>query len=221
MRTMQVCLIAALFCFSFAPAAKAQFGGPHGGPPSIRGVFQPVVGRGAEYEIQHENGEKSSMELAVVGKDTVGGVDGYWLEMSFDGPAGEMIMKSLTVMQSDNVVVSRMIMQMPGRPPMEFPEQLLKRNNPPRAADIKSASEDLGSETVTVPAGTFKCEHYRARDGSGDVWVTADVSPWGLVKSRQKDLAMVLTKTITDAKDKITGTSVPFNPMVFGGHPSQ
>jgi hypothetical protein len=26
---------------------------------------------------------------------------------------------------------------------------------------------------------------------------------------------MVLTKVITDAKDKVTGTPVPFNPMMF------
>jgi len=222
MRSMRTCLVAIAFCLSVVPVALAQFGGPRGGPPSIHGVFQPVVGHGAAYEIQHENGDKSSMELAVVGKDSVGGADGYWLEMTFDGQAGQMIMKSLTVMQTGSVVVSRMIMQMPGRPPMEFPEQFLKRSNPPRAADIKNDSEDLGSETVTVPAGTFKCEHYRSKDGSGDIWITSEVSPWGLVKSQQKDkTTIVLTKTITDAKDKITGNPIPFNPMAFGGPPSQ
>ncbi|HUO35634.1 MAG TPA: hypothetical protein VMU43_11645 [Candidatus Acidoferrum sp.] len=217
MRLMQACTVAAVLCLFSVPAAKAQFGGPHGGPPSLQGIFQPIVGRGAAYEIQHQNGEKSSMELAVVGKDSAGGGQGYWIEMTFDGREGQVVMKTLSTVESNNVVVSRMIMQMDGRPPMEFPEQFLQRRNPPRSANIKDSAEDVGSETLTVPAGTFKCEHYRSKDGSGDFWITSDIAPWGLVKSQDKDVTMVLTKTITDAKDKITGTPIPFNPMMFGG----
>jgi len=33
------------------------------------------------------------------------------------------------------------------------------------------------------------------------------------VKFQGKDTTMVLTKVITDAKDKITGAPVPFDPM--------
>lgn len=40
-----------------------------------------------------------------------------------------------------------------------------------------------------------------------------------------KDSTMVLTKVVTDAKDRITGTPVPFNPMGMmggmGGGPQQ
>jgi len=221
MCSIRTCLFTVLLTLSLATVAMAQFGGPHAGPPSFKGIFQPVVGRGAVYEVQHQGGKKTSMELAVVGKESTGGSDGYWMEMTFDSPQGQMVMKSLSVVQADNVVVARMIMQFPGRPPMEFPESFLKRSNPPRPADIKSTSDDLGSESVTVPAGTFKCEHYRSKDGSGDTWVTQDVSPWGLVKFQGKDETMVLTKSITDAKDKITGTPVPFNPMMLGGPPSE
>jgi hypothetical protein len=32
---------------------------------------------------------------------------------------------------------------------------------------------------------------------------------------------MVLTKVITDAKDKIIGTPVPFNPMMMQGPPQE
>lgn len=221
MRPVRFSTFAILFGFLLSPIALAQFGGPHGSPPSLQGVFQPVVGRGAAYDIQNSDGQKSTLEIAVVGKDSVAGADGYWIEMSFDGPHGPMTMKSLMAVQTNNVVVSRMIMQMGSRPPMEFPQQFLNRANQPRPADIKSEAEDVGSESITVPAGTFKCEHYRMKDGSNDVWVTQEVSPWGLVKSQGKDSTMVLTKTISDAKDKITGTPVPFNPMMMGGPPSQ
>jgi hypothetical protein len=215
------CAAVAILTFPLTLGVGAEANGQRAGAPSIKGVFQPVVGHGAAYNIQQEDGRKSSMELAVVDKDATGGAEGYWIEMSFEGPSGEMIMKSLTVMQSDNVVVSRMILQMPGKPPMEFPQAFLNKSNPPRPADMKSNSEDLGSETITVPAGTFKCEHYRAKDGSSEAWVAREVSPWGLVKSEEKGSTIVLTRVISDAKDKITGTPVPFNPMILGGPPSQ
>jgi hypothetical protein len=83
------------------------------------------------------------------------------------------------------------------------------------ATDIRNSAEDVGSESITVPAGTFSCEHYRAKDGSGDTWVSPKVSPLGVVKHQGKDSTMVLTKVIADAKDKIVGTPQPFNPMMM------
>ena len=40
--------------------------------------------------------------------------------------------------------------------------------------------------------------------------------PYGLVKFQGKAATMLLTKVITDGKDKITGSPQPFNPMMFG-----
>jgi hypothetical protein len=37
-----------------------------------------------------------------------------------------------------------------------------------------------------------------------------------MVKFIGKDNSMVLVKVESDAKDKITGTPVPFNPMAMG-----
>jgi hypothetical protein len=114
---------------------------------------------------------------------------------------------------------------MPGRPPMEMPSQMMHMNGQGAAqsstTDIRSTSEDVGSESVTVPAGTFVCEHYRAKDGSGDTWISPKVSPMGVVKHQGKDSTMVLTKVIMDAKDKIIGTPVPFNPMMMQGPPQE
>jgi len=90
-----------------------------------------------------------------------------------------------------------------------------KMSGQKQPADIRDRAEDLGSESVTTPAGTFTAEHYKMKDGSGDAWVTPKAGPWGLVKFQGKDTSMVLTKVITDAKDKIVGTPQPFNPMMF------
>jgi hypothetical protein len=184
--------------------------------PSMRGVWNPVVGSGAAYSIEQKSGEKSEMEMAIVGKETVDGKDGYWFEMTMQSPRGEgqMVMKSLTVVDGSNTTVKRMIMQPPGQQPMEMPIAMMQqRGSTTRPADIRSEAEDVGSESVTTPAGTFTCEHYRMKDGSADVWVAKNVAPYGVVKSTSKDTTMLLTRVITNAKDKITGTPVPFNPM--------
>jgi hypothetical protein len=184
--------------------------------PAMHGIFNPVVGSGGEYEMITEKGTKMVMEIAVVGKESVGGKDGYWFETSMSSaPMGQMTMKTLTVLDGTDTVISRMIMQMANRPPMEMPTQMTKSSAQKQSADIRDRAEDVGSETITTLAGTFTTEHYRMKDGSGDAWVAAKAGPYGLVKYQGKDSSMVLTKVITDAKDKITGTPVPFNPMTF------
>ena len=135
------------------------------------------------------------------------------MEWTTNAVGSEVILKVLTV-PGDATVTTRTIMQLPGRPPMEMPPQMASRMNTQSVPhDIRTVSEDVGSETVTVPAGTFTCEHYRMKDGSGDTWVSEKVPPFGVVKHQGKDSTMVLTRVITDAKDKIVGTPQPFNPM--------
>jgi hypothetical protein len=194
--------------------ATAQMG-MHAGP-AMRGIFNPVVGSGGQYEMTTEKGTTMVMEIAVVGKESVGGKDAYWFEMTMANTSmGQMITKTLTVVDGTDTVVSRMIMQMGNHPPMEMPTQMSKTSAQKQPADIRDRADDLGSESITTPAGTFKAEHYKMKDGSGDAWVAPKAGPYGLVKFQGKDTSMVLTKVITDAKDKITGTPQPFNPMMF------
>jgi hypothetical protein len=73
----------------------------------------------------------------------------------------------------------------------------------------------VGTESITVPAGTFSCEHWTKDDGKGDVWVSSKVSPLGIVKAVDSDQTMVLTKVTTDATSHITGTPVKFDPQMM------
>jgi hypothetical protein len=73
----------------------------------------------------------------------------------------------------------------------------------------------VGNESITVPAGTFSCEHWTKDEGKGDVWVSAKVSPMGMVKMMDENETMVLTRLISDAKSHITGTPVKFDPQTF------
>jgi hypothetical protein len=194
--------------------ASAQMG-MHAGP-AMRGIFNPVVGSGGQYEMTSDKGTNTVMEIAIVGKESVAGKEGYWFEVTMSiPPMGQMVSKTLSVVDGSDMVTSRTIMQMGNHPPMEMPTQMTRSSAQKQPADIRDRAEDVGSETVTTPAGTFTAEHYKMKDGSGDAWVAPKAGPYGLVKFQGKETSMVLTKVITDAKDKITGTPVPFNPMMF------
>lgn len=192
----------------------------HSRPPQFQGVWNPVVGKGAAYQLTGGSGKNSEIEISIVGKESVDGKDGYWMEMAFSSSeiGGQMLMKHLFVLDGQQTRTAKMIMQMPGHPPMEMPAQMMHRENSAQAADIRTDAQDLGSESLTVPAGTFATEHYRTKDGA-DMWIAKDVPPWGLVKYQGKDSTMILVRLVSDAKDKIVGTPQPFNPMMMGQHP--
>lgn len=195
--------------------AWAQFG-PR--MPQMNGVWHPVVGAGAAYQLGERDGPKKDMEVAVVGEEKVDGQEAYWIEMSFNGArGGPGVMKSLNVVAGPNPGARKVIFQMNGQ---AFE---MSANNPFMGGQAKGGMTDVskggaervGTETITTPAGTFECEHYRTKDPPSDVWVSAKVSPWGLVRSQSKDSTMVLTKLITDAKTKITGPVKPFDPAAM------
>jgi len=214
MKNLRIAVACAFGLTILAASVSAQMGMR---PSMPAGIFSGAVGSGAQYEMTAADGTKSTIEYAVVGKDSVEGKDAYWLEWTMNSARmGEMVMKMLLAPESSNGVTSRIIMQMAGRPPMEMPAQMTRPGSQPAPKmDIRGESEDVGKESVTTPAGTFMCEHYRSKDGSSDTWVSAQVTPFGVVKSQTKSTSMVLTKQITGARDKIVGTPVPFNPQMM------
>ena len=214
MRGAKLSVLVAMASLMVAISANGQMGMRSVHLPP--GFFNPVMGSGASYQTTDSNGRTSGMELALIGKESVNGKDGYWIEWTMtDSSMGTILAKELVVM-GDKITVSRVVMQLAGRPPMTMPEQMTS-NLDITPADIRTKADDLGKESITVPAGTFSCEHYRAKDSGDDTWISSKVSPIGLVKdqSADKTRTTVLLKTYTDAKDKISGTPQPFNPMMM------
>jgi hypothetical protein len=215
MKIKHITIVFAIFALALPLAAQMGMG-PR--TPSLSGIWHPVVGAGGSYEMTDRDGKKSQMEITIVGKEDVAGKPGYWMEMVMANPrsGGDMYVKNLISVSDSGVTSMRMVMQMPGQDPMEMDMSMnpagrrMPQNTP---SDIRDKAEIVGTESVTVPAGTFTCEHYRAKDGTSDVWISEKVAPWGLVKMQGKDDSMVLTKVITDAKDHITGTPKKFDPM--------
>jgi hypothetical protein len=221
MKKLTLAGVVSLCFLSVCAVAKAQMGRM----PAPQGIFNPVVGSGAQYEMDRADGSKMNFVMAIVGKESSGGKDGFWFETTVDAPQGqgEMVMKMLIVPDGANSQVTKMIMQLPGRGPMEMDGMMggrMGQNAQPK--DIRNEANDVGSESITVPAGTFTCEHYKAKDGSSDVWVAKEVPPYGLIKMQSKDQTMVLVKALTNVQDKITGTPMDMGQMMRGmGAPPQ
>ncbi len=101
-------------------------GGMFGNMPSLPGLTNPTVGSGSEYLITAK-GKESDIAMVALGKEDVDGATGYWMEMRMTSAelGGEMVMKTLTVTTGTETGVKRMIMQQPGKPPMEMDGMLM------------------------------------------------------------------------------------------------
>jgi hypothetical protein len=177
--------------------------------------WHPLVGSGVVYEIHGADVGNETMEVNVLSKERVKGKDAFWIEATGKRPGrAEWIMKLLVAGDAPHTQTLRWIFQVAGHPPMEMPVKMQSGQE-----HDSPGADDLGREIVAVPAGTYACTHYRLKDGSGETWVSEKVVLWGLVKeqhtSRGRARSMVLLRTITGAKDKITEAPQPFDPKIM------
>jgi hypothetical protein len=207
---MAAVVVALAMGFTTGGWAQGMRGGMGRQAPRLLGEFKPVIGAGAQYQMTAKNGTMS-FAYVIVGQENVEGSAGYWMEIRSENPGmpGEMVMKQLVVTGGDNPQIKRMIMQMPGRPPMEMPMGMLgmgQRGQGHGAGDT-SPGEKVGSETITVPAGTFECDHYRKQEprGTVDVWISSKVPPYGMVKMSSAEMTMVLEKVLSNETSHIKG----------------
>jgi hypothetical protein len=181
-------------------------------PPQMPlSAFKPTIGSGAEYQMTAK-GHTMNIAWVVVGKEDVGGATGYWMELRMEGAdmPGEVVTKQLMVIEGGKAEIKRMITQAAGQPPMEMPMGMMAgmmRNRPQTGAKEAEVGEKLGTESVTVPAGTFLCDHYRSQQEKAtvDLWVSTKVSPYGVVKMTGADMTMVLEKLLSNETSHIKG----------------
>jgi hypothetical protein len=208
-----------LFVLSMVHLAEAQLGQTSG--PSFYGEFKPVVGGWSEYQITSKREGTTKMKVAVVGKEG----DAYWYETVMEGGREKQtIMKMLVSGNPENQKnIKRMIIKQGNEPAMEMPVQMMGQS--PKGQAQTGKVIDKGTETIKVPAGTFKTQHTQYQDAEGvvDTWMYKDVSPYGLIKSVSKDTEMVLTAYGTGAKTQITETpqkfEMPQMPQIPEGRP--
>ncbi len=214
---MAAMVIALALGFATAGWTQGVWGGMGRQMPRMLGAFKPVVGSGAQYQMTMKYRTMQSA-YAIVGQEDVEGSIGYWMEIRTEGAGmpGETVMKQLLVLSGDRPQIKRMIMQPPGRPPMEMPMGMMpgmgQRQQAPGQSD-SSPGEKVGSETITVPAGTFECEHYRKQEPHGivDLWISSKVSPYGMVKMSSGEMTMVLEKVLSNETSHIKGEPQQMN----------
>jgi len=213
MKRLQLVLLAAVCSLCLASGAGAQLGGMQFfSKPNIADIFKPVVGQGAVYQETSEGKQGHEMEMTIVGKEMTGSGEGYWMEMSMNR-AGDQKMYSKVLMTKD-FQFTKVIFQMPGQSAMEMPMNPNEKDRSQMKEEMAKWSQ-VGTETITVPAGTFSCAHWKKDDGTDEVWTSDKVSPLAMVKQTGKTHSMVLVRQITNAQDHITGPVTPFDPKAF------
>ncbi|MGH9743984.1 MAG: hypothetical protein ACRD51_16690 [Candidatus Acidiferrum sp.] len=219
MKRLHVILVAACLCLTIGVVAHAQMGMDFFKRPAISNIFHPVVGAGSVYETtysrQSSRGAAETTEMLVVGREMADGKDAYWLEFGHQEKGQQGTAYSKVLISKDDFQMHRIIFEMPGQPAMEM-KMDMSREEHQKMGDEMSKWSQVGTETITVPAGTFVCQHWKKSDGKSEIWASDKISPFGMVKEIEPNQTQVLVKVITDAKDHITGPVVPFDPKAFG-----
>jgi len=214
MRRNHALSLVVVVCLSVAAPVHAQMGMNLFKKPNITDIFKPVVGKGGVYETQHLDKDQPArtMEMTIVGKDTVDGQDAFWFEVSREDEKKHQPVYTKMLVTRD-FQFHKMVFQQPGQQAMEMPfhPETNDKSKQHRDEELEKWHQ-VGTESITVPAGTFSCAHWQKDDGKGDVWVSDKVSPFGMVKMVNEHETMTLTKVITDAKDHITGPVKTFDP---------
>jgi hypothetical protein len=200
------------YVLALAQPASAQMGLDMFKRPAITRVFHPVVGKGAAYLSTDKDGKTRNSEISIVGKDSVDGKEAFWMEFVADDNNGKpMVGKALITL--GDFQFHRVIVQPAGQQAMELPGGTMGMTDAGRAKmeEFSNDWNSVGSETITVPAGTFSCEHWRNNKNNADSWTSDKITPLSLIKETHSGGGMVLTKILDNASDRITGPVKQFD----------
>jgi hypothetical protein len=212
-------IVAVAVSFGLFTTAHAQMGSNWFSKPAIAEVINPVVGKGAQYETTRRdqaNAAPELQEITIVGKESVDGKEAFWMEIARQDKKQSGMTYAKMLFTKDDFQFHRMVMQQPGQPAMEMPFHPSDQTKSRMQDEIEKWSA-AGTETITVPAGTFSCKHWKKDQGPNDtgdseIWTSDKVTPFGMVKEVSPGRTMILVKVITDAADHITGPVKTFDP---------
>src|SRR5262249_54267398 len=182
------------------------------------GTIPITVGRWAEYKFTGGRTSGSTMRMAIISTEKVGDSTYYWYEMQMHTMRGNkpnsMIMQLLMAgIASPHVSIKGLIMKDNDQPAMRAPDMMIGMMSRAFTSGMSQYLEQrcrngdvtvVGSESVTVPAGTFQALHFKDNDG-GEAWISKDMGTFAMVKVIGKDgTVMELTNRGNDAKSAIT-----------------
>ena len=181
-----------------------------------RAASAAKLGQWAAFDVKGGASGGGKLRLAVVGSERQGDSTFYWLEIagtSAGDPARNGVMQLLVAdLGAHAIPVRAMIVKAGQQPAMKMPQAMLammsqtatQHNSALAFTHHCEGAQIVGSETVTVPAGSFTTVHVKSE--GGDAWV-AQAVPFTIVKASSKDgSTMVLVGSGTDAKSSINET---------------
>ena len=188
-----------------APAAAPASGAMGGVNFDIGMLAKSPLGAWSDYTMAKTGSDKSvTIRYALVDKSP----QKLGLEIDTPTPQGNVVMRFDFAAQADAWKLSGGRMQR-GTESMELPKDQLDATPPMKKG--MPPGDFVANETVTLPAGTFACKHYRSKIVADDpkspimeIWISDKVSPTGLVKSELSPLGitMQLGATGTGAQPK-------------------
>ena len=184
------------------------------------GTIPVTVGRWASYKFTGGRSDGTTMRMAIISSEKVGDSTYYWYELQMHTMRGNkpnnMIMQLLlSGIATPHVSIKGLIMKNNDEAAMRAPDMMVGMMSRAFTSGMGQYLEQrcrngdvtvVGTESVTVPAGTFQALHFKDKDGA-EAWVSRDMGTFAMVKVISKDgTVMELIDRGTGAKSAITET---------------
>ena len=218
MRKIMLVCWATVLCVPMAAQGQGMLGDVLAGK-----LIEPETGVYAVYDLNDSStGQRFLLRQAVVGEETVGSEQGYWVEVEITPELGYPIVYKalLTGPASDPKNIHRIVLQQGDETPVEVPTASLASEEEKEPARVSK-----GSGPIETPAGTLEAEHFvisdpATPDEQTEVWINEEVRPMGVVRMVSPNGELQLRrfgKGGPDAVTAIRGTPVP--PDAPEAHP--
>ena len=166
-------------------------------------LLNPEVGVYAWYNLKDFQSDRTFfLRQAIVAKEKVDGVEGYWLEIQLVPKVGFPTTQKmlLTGPASDPKNIHKIVLQEGREPPHT-------REVPPSDAaetdEDDAKRESKGIEKIVVPQGSLRAEHFVISRGEDtmDLWVNEAVRPLGIVRMTSQHGELSLSRYGQGGKD--------------------
>src|ERR1700756_1161071 len=106
-------LVAAIVCLMSMPQVYGQLGLPSIKRPKIANIFHPVVGSGTAYEQTGTDGSKKTLEMSIVGSETIGAQQAFWMEVGFADRSATGMKYTKILLTPDDFAFPKVVFMMP------------------------------------------------------------------------------------------------------------
>jgi hypothetical protein len=208
--------VVVVFFLAGTQLASAQMPGMPNMPKMYGEFKMPPVGSYVVYKTTFAASKTvKTTKMSIVGKEkTDKGEDAYWYEIEDTDPStGETVITKMLISGNpqDIGTMYRMIFKQGKQPAMELSQDFIKLVNatptPKTDAADQPKIKNLGTEKMKVGTQTLDCAHmrYTVNDKTtADVWSSAKIPLFGMVKTSTPDAAFELSSYGSDAVSAIT-----------------